>query len=291
MRYVILAIAIILSPLLSSQAHAQSQFSISIGNRGVSIGFAMSTYPTMVRIPGYPVYYDPRVDTNYFFYDGLYWVYQDGNWYSSTWYNGPWNMIPPAYVPFFILRIPVRYYRRPPAYFRGWRSDEPPRWGEHWGHDWERQRSGWDNWNRRYVPAAAPLPTYQRNYTGARYPRQLERQRTIESRNYRYQPRDAVSRQILDQRRPGTAPRDRPGRQQLQQRARQQQDLQQQQQQRARQPQNLQQRQQQKARQQPQPARSAGNRAGKGQSDKNKKAQQGAKNNPKDANKEGGGHP
>ncbi len=250
MRYLILVLAILLSPMLSTEAQAQSQLSISIVNRGVSIGFAMSTYPRMVRIPGYPVYYDPRVNTNYFFYDGLYWVYQDDNWYSSTWYNGPWDMIPPAYVPVFILRIPVRYYRRPPAYFRGWRRDAAPRWGEHWGRDWERQRSGWDNWNRRYVPAAAPLPTYQRNYTGARYPRQFDQQRTIESRNYRYQPRDAASRQILDQRRRSTAPRDRQERQQQQQKARQQQNLQQQQQQRARQQRNLQQQQQQKARQQ-----------------------------------------
>jgi hypothetical protein len=39
----------------------------------VSVGINYSTYPDLVQIPGYPVYYAPRVDSNYFFYDGLYW--------------------------------------------------------------------------------------------------------------------------------------------------------------------------------------------------------------------------
>lgn len=253
MRYMILALAILLGTVVSSQAQAQTQtqFSISIGNPGASIGFQMSTYPRLVRIPGYPVYYDPWVDTNYFFYDGLYWVFHLDNWYSSSWYDGPWDRVPPAYVPLFVLRIPVRYYRHPPAYFRGWRRDAAPRWGEHWGRNWERQRSGWNRWDRRSVPAAAPLPTYQRNYTGNRYPHQLEQQRSIESRSYRYQPREAVSRQILQQRRQHVEARERErDRQQQQQRNRQQQDLRQQQQQRERRQQDLRQQQQQRERRQ-----------------------------------------
>jgi len=49
-----------------------SQVSVGIGYPGVNIGINYSTYPDLVQIPGYPVYYDPRVDSNYFFYDGLY---------------------------------------------------------------------------------------------------------------------------------------------------------------------------------------------------------------------------
>jgi hypothetical protein len=302
MRYMILALAILLGTAVSSQAQAQTQFSISIGNPGASIGFQMSTYPTLVRIPGYPVYYDPRVDSNYFFYDGLYWVFHRNNWYSSSWYDGPWDRVPPAYVPLFVLRVPVRYYRRPPSYFRGWRRDAAPRWGEHWGRDWERQRSGWDRWDRRSVPAAAPLPRYQRNYTGSRYPHQLDQQRSIESRSYRYQPREAVSRQILNQRRQYVESRER---QQQQQRRRQQKDVQrqlthrarqqrevQQQQHRSRQQREVQQQQQraQQPRSQPdQKARSTdskrdkGNKGNKGKSDKNK--------DRKDNNRAGGGQP
>ena len=247
MRYLLFAIVILLYPAISTQAQAQGQLSINIGDRGVSPGFAMSTYPTLVRIPGYPVYYDPQVDENYFFYDGLYWVYGDDNWYSSPWYNGPWDLISPAYVPLFVLRVPVRYYRRPPSYFRGWRSDVAPRWGHHWGRDWERQHSGWDRWDRRSVPRAAPLPSYQRHYTGNRYPHQLDRQRSIESRNYRYQPREAASRQIHEQRRHGMESRDQQQQQQYQNDRRQQQnDRQQQQQLKARQQQDVQKQQQQR---------------------------------------------
>ncbi|MEW5834326.1 MAG: hypothetical protein AB1832_04600 [Pseudomonadota bacterium] len=253
MRYVILALAILLSPVVCTQAQAQTRLSIGISDHGVSLGFFMSTYPTFERIPGYPVYYDPRIDQNYFFYDGLYWVYVDDDWYWSTWYNGPWYLVSPAYVPLFILRIPVRYYRRPPPYFRGWHPSAPPRWGEHWGPAWERQRSGWDRWNPRSVPAPAPLPTYQRRYTGSRYPRQLEQQRSIESRNYRYQPRETVSRQVLEQRRRSEPSRNRSqenDQRQQEQRNRQQQDVQRQQELRIRQQQDVQRQQELRNRQQ-----------------------------------------
>ncbi|WP_265943912.1 hypothetical protein [Dechloromonas sp. A34] len=143
----------------------------------VSVGINISLFPDLVRVPGYPVYYAPRLGMNFFFYDGLYWVYEDDNWYASSWYNGPWRPVFPEYVPLFILRVPVRYYVSPPSYFRQWRPDGPPRWGQHWGRDWERQRSGWDRWDRKAAPAPAPLPTYQRKYSGDRYPRSSNRRR------------------------------------------------------------------------------------------------------------------
>jgi hypothetical protein len=176
----------------------------------MSIGINQPMFPELVRVPGYPVYYAPRLNSNFFFYDGMYWVYQGDNWYASSWYNGPWGLVGPEFVPLFVLRIPVRYYRVPPAYFYGWRPDAPPRWGEHWGNDWAQQRSGWDRWNRNAAPAPAPLPLYQRQYSGNRYP-QAEQQHTIQSQNYRYQPRDAVVRQHYQeqavQRAPAPPPR------------------------------------------------------------------------------------
>jgi hypothetical protein len=171
----------------------------------VSIGINLPVYPEFVQVPGYPVYYAPRLNSNYFFYDGLYWVYQGDNWYASEWYNGPWALVAPEVVPLYILRIPVRYYRRPPGFFRGWRADAPPRWGQHWGNEWEQRRSGWDRWDRRSVPAPAPLPVYQRQYSGNRYPT-VERQQALQSQNYRYQPRDEVVRQHYQQQRAQAAP-------------------------------------------------------------------------------------
>jgi len=183
---------------LATSATAGVSIGIGIGLPTVSIGINLPLYPELVPVPGYPVYYAPRVDGNYFFYDGMYWVYQDDNWYASSWYNGPWGFVEPSVVPLFILRVPVSYYRQPPVYFRGWRSDAPPRWGQHWGHSWEQRRSGWDRWNRSSAPRPAPLPVYQRQYTGDRYPR-VEQQRVLRSEQYRYQPREKAVREHFKQ--------------------------------------------------------------------------------------------
>jgi hypothetical protein len=191
---------IVLGMLASSVASAAVQLSIGIGLPYASIGINVPAYPELVVLPGYPVYYAPRLQMNYFFYDGMYWVFQDDEWYASSWYNGPWWIVEPYAVPVYILRIPVRYYRQPPVYFRGWRSDAPPRWNSHWGRDWERQRRGWDYWDRGSEPTPAPLPTYQRQYSGDRYPRQLEQQHELQQQRYRYQPRDPVVQQHYQQR-------------------------------------------------------------------------------------------
>jgi hypothetical protein len=195
MRYLLMALVL----LLGLVPAADAQISVAIGVPGISIGINVPVYPQLVPVPGYPVYYDPRMNANYFFYDGLYWVYQGDTWYASSWYNGPWRVVGPEYVPLWVLRVPVRYYRQPPAYFRGWRADAPPRWGEHWGRDWEARRGGWDRWNHRVAPPAAPLPVYQRQYAGARYPHAAEQQRSIRSEHYRYQPREAVAQQHYQQ--------------------------------------------------------------------------------------------
>jgi len=189
---------VLLCMLLGSALPAAAQVSIGIGLPGVSIGFNVPSYPQLVQVPGYPVYYAPRLDSNYFFYDGMYWVYQNDNWYASSWYNGPWGRVAPDVVPLYVLRVPVRYYRRPPVYFQGWRPEAPPRWGEHWGPAWEQHRSGWNTWNRSAAPAPAPLPSYQRQYSGDRYPR-ADAQSSLQSQNYRYQPRDAVTREHYQQ--------------------------------------------------------------------------------------------
>jgi hypothetical protein len=195
MRYLPLALSLMFSPVIAVHA----QIGVDIGLPGVNIGFDMPTYPRMVQVPGYPVYYDPGASSNYFFYDGAYWVYQRDNWYASSWYNGPWQEVGPGDVPLFMLRIPVRYYREPPAYFRGWSVDAAPRWGDHWGQSWSSQHNGWDKWNRNSVPMAAPLPIYQQQYSGARYPRTVTQQASIRTQDYRYQPREAVTRQIQQQ--------------------------------------------------------------------------------------------
>jgi hypothetical protein len=190
MRYALVAMLV----LLCSVSPALAQVSIGIGVPSVSIGINLPTFPELVVVPDYPVYYAPRGDVNLFFYDGLYWAYERDNWYASSWYNGPWGLVGPDGVPAFVLRIPVRYYRHPPAAWAGWRFDAPPRWGERWGHEWEQRRSGWDRWDHRTARAPAPLPIYQREYSGNRYP-QVAQQQALQREKYRYQPQEPIVRQ------------------------------------------------------------------------------------------------
>jgi len=194
MRHRMRLLLIALPMLLCVPAVANAEVSIQIGLPGVNIGVNMPTYPRLVLVPGTPVYYDTRSSSNYFFYDGMYWVYSGDNWYASSWYNGPWDLVYPDDMPLFVLRVPVRYYRQPPSYFRGWNGNAPPRWDEHWGRDWHSRQDGWDRWDRRSAPRPAPLPVYQRKYSGSRYPGAADQQGSIRSRNYRYQPREAVAR-------------------------------------------------------------------------------------------------
>ena len=156
MRYVL----IVLGMLIASVNPAVGQVSVGIGisTPGLSIGINLPAYPTLVPVPGYPVYYAPRAEFELLLLRRLVLGLPGDNWYASTWYNGPWSLVDREVVPLFILRIPVRYYRPPPAYFRGWRPDAPPRWGEHWGRDWEQRRSGWDKWNRKAVRRRRRVP-------------------------------------------------------------------------------------------------------------------------------------
>lgn len=189
---------ILLWMFICSAAPTWAQVGVHIGLPSIDIGIHLPLYPELMPVPGYPVYYAPQLNSNYFFYDGMYWVFQDNNWYASNWYNGPWRLVDQEVVPVFVLRIPVRYYRQSPVYFRGWSPDAAPHWGEHWGDDWQQRHHGWDKWNRSTPAVRPPLPVYQRNYTGDRYP-QLREQQILQNKNYRYQPHDPLVRQQVQE--------------------------------------------------------------------------------------------
>ena len=188
------ATLLVLSMLLLPVTPSLAQLSVAIGGPGISIGINVPVYPRLVPVPGYSVYYAPAINANYFFYDGLYWVYTDDNWYESSWYNGPWVLVSPDAVPVVILRVPVRYYRRPPSYFHGWAQNAPPRWSEHWGNAWTHSHPDWDHRSRTAPPTRAPLPGYQREYSGNRYPHATQQQQQLAAQHYHYEPRDNAVR-------------------------------------------------------------------------------------------------
>jgi len=205
MRYLLLVLSMLL--LSATAARADVDVSIGISIPGVRIGINVPAYPRLVPVPGYPVYYDPAIHLNLFFYDGLYWVLHGDQWYVSSWYNGPWDLVDPYDVPAYILLIPVHYYRVPPPFFRGWRVDAAPHWDAHWGREWYERRRDWEHHDPRAAPPAAPLPSYQRKYSGERYPREQEQQRNIRTERYRYEPREAVTQKHYQRQHPqGSAP-------------------------------------------------------------------------------------
>lgn len=181
--------ALIPALLLCLAATGCTVHSVAVDTPQASVRFHVSAYPDLVLVPGLPVYYAPRLQRNYFFYDGLYWVFEGDNWYASEWYDGPWSYVRVDYVPVFILRVPVYYYRRPPVYFRSWHRQQPPRWGERWGRDWETRHP---DWHRHDVaPPPAPRPDYQRHYRGRDYPAP-GRQQELRRQHYGHQPRERV---------------------------------------------------------------------------------------------------
>ncbi len=192
MRHTLIALSLLLGtaiPAVVWMPAAAASSTVSI-----SIGIHHASYPELVLVPGYPVYYAPQLSANYFFYDGYYWLYHEDRWYMSDWYDGPWTAVDPDDVPLFVLRVPVRYYVNPPVYFHGWYVDAAPHWHLYWGPRWTRYRPGWDHWDRRIAYAPAPLPLYQRHYAGDRYPRG-EYRHVIHREHYRYRPHDTALRE------------------------------------------------------------------------------------------------
>lgn len=81
MRHQIVALSIVaLAATAPMQSQAPVNVGVSIGLPGVNIGINTPSYPRLIPIPVYPVYYDPNGRSNYFFYDSLYWLYQGDNW-------------------------------------------------------------------------------------------------------------------------------------------------------------------------------------------------------------------
>lgn len=148
MRTTLLAVPILVATSLApSPANAQA-FDLAVRLPSVAIGISVPAAPALVPVPGLPVAYAPRVDANYFYADGRYWVLGGDRWYVSARCDGPWQYVAPAYVPAAVLSVPVRYYHRPPAYFAGWHGDRAPRWREHYGRGWVEPRPAPGVWER-----------------------------------------------------------------------------------------------------------------------------------------------
>lgn len=160
MRTALVALSLLAASLAPSQAQAHDHLVAGLEVRvpSLAVGLSLPGFPAMVQVPGHPVFYAPGYGANYFFAEDRYWLLRGDRWYASAWYDGPWDFVDPFYVPAAVLRVPVRYYARPPGWFTGWYGDRSPRWGDRWGRGWEERRHGWDRWDHRVGRLAAPEP-------------------------------------------------------------------------------------------------------------------------------------
>ena len=144
MRGLVLAVCFMIAAALPAQAQVR-----------IDIGIQLPSPPSLVVIPGAPVYYAPSAPANVFFYGDQYWVFHAGGWHLGPTWSGPWVVIAPVHVPAPILRVPVRYYTIPPGHWKKWRHDTPPHWEAHYGREWreEAHERQWREREERWEPA------------------------------------------------------------------------------------------------------------------------------------------
>ena len=114
----------------------------------VDIGINLPGPPSLIVVPGTPVYYAPQAPANVFLYGHQYWAFSNGGWYAGPSWSGPWAVVEPAFVPVPVLRVPVQYYRVPPGHWKGWARTAPPRWDGHYGRSWH-ETSAERDWRER----------------------------------------------------------------------------------------------------------------------------------------------
>lgn len=116
----IAALAAVLS-LGASQALAARTylgFTVGISNAPPPPVITFRTAPRMVLVPDTRVYVvdDPRYDVGYdlFRSGGTWYVYDNGYWYRSTSYRGPYRVVDVRYVPRNVLRVPPGHWKGHP---------------------------------------------------------------------------------------------------------------------------------------------------------------------------------
>lgn len=140
-----MVLAALLMPLLatgypSPAKAADVGFSIRIGDRYRGNHLYFDNRPRMVVVPGTRVYYVRDSDYDVYRYGSYYYGFDDGRWYRSTSYRGPWIHVRGRQVPRAIYMVPADYRRNWRGDYRYWRSRDYDR-------DWQRYRNTSD---RRY---------------------------------------------------------------------------------------------------------------------------------------------
>ena len=119
MRRAILALAILMGAAGHAEAHSRTYFGFQIGITNAPPPPRVVYYeePDVVLIPRTRVYV---VEDDYgydMFRYGRYWyVMDDGYWYRSRGYDGPYRVIDVRYVPRPVFYVPARHWHHHPRY-------------------------------------------------------------------------------------------------------------------------------------------------------------------------------
>lgn len=115
-----LAIVVLSAACLMGAASARAEVRTSV-DINVHLGDApplpviFEAPPRVVVVPGSTVYYVGRdCDYDVFRYGRHWYVFNDGYWYRSGSYRGPFVAVYPRYVPRAVVNVPPRYWRRHP---------------------------------------------------------------------------------------------------------------------------------------------------------------------------------
>jgi len=146
-------------PAPVAQAAVSVGFSIGSGGRHDGFSLSFRSRPDVVLIPSSRVYYAQDADEDLYFYDDAWYCVEDGVWYSSDSYQGPFAAIGFSSVPYEIRNVPVSYRRHwegytAPAqrYDNGYQNrgastrDRGGAWNQDRGGAWNQDRGG--AWNQ-----------------------------------------------------------------------------------------------------------------------------------------------
>ena len=116
-----LAVAAVLAATVSATAHAATSVDVrvSVGDRYHGSTLAFRSEPDVVLVPSTKVYYTRDEDCDLYRY-GSYWYFvEDGFWYRSASWRGPFIHIRTTTVPRSVVYVPVKYRRHwggPPSH-------------------------------------------------------------------------------------------------------------------------------------------------------------------------------
>jgi hypothetical protein len=122
-------------PARQAQGAVSVGVSIHTGGRHGGLSLNFQSRPDVMLIPSSRVYYVRNYDRDLYCYGDDWYYVDDGDWYTSRSYRGPFVQIVFASVPYEVRSIPVSYRRH-------WgRSTSAPGYGYHRDRSWVDQSS------------------------------------------------------------------------------------------------------------------------------------------------------